>query len=112
MRLIYFSTLAFALVGCDESPPLPDNPSKEQAVAYVREHLGGVGDAGEGRVMLWYVPYKPELQAHGSTSQPARSHVLYREDGICLLKHLGHDYPPHLAPCDMEPPKGAFRVSP
>lgn len=91
---------ATTLVGCVEE--LPDAPSKEQVVKYVQGHVGS--DA----TILWYIPYKPETQSHGSTSQPVRSFAMYSRDGFCFLYDFEHSQRT-LVSCEMAAPKTAVK---
>lgn len=97
--------VALALVSCGDDPSLSDTPTKEQAVKYVE---GRVGADGSGRKLLWYVPYKPEVQAHGATAEPARSLVAYQEAGYCFLYDLGTQSR-YLVECRTEAPKGTVK---
>ena len=86
-------------IGCE--PDVPDSPSKEQAVKFVQDRVG------YGTV-LWYVPFEPEKQSYGSSSEPARSLVLYRRDEYCFLLDL-HGTHRFLVPCDTQVPKTAVK---
>lgn len=92
---------AFVLTPSYYDPPAtPETPTKEQVVHYVQAKVG------EEKEVLWYLPYRPETQAHGTTADPARSFVGVQEAGYCFL----HDLRTHasfLVDCRAEPPKGS-----
>jgi hypothetical protein len=98
------AALLTATSSCEEAPSLSESPTKEQVVKYVE------GKVGPGRKLLWYVPYKPEVQAHGSTAEPARGLLAYEESGFCFLYDIRHgEQYRHLIDCRTDPPKGTVR---
>jgi len=93
--------ISICLTGCDDD--LPEAPSKEQVIKYVQAQIGMEPE----RKIIWYVPYKPETQTHGSSSKPARSYVLYEQGGYCFLHDISTPSPRFFVPCNMAMPPGA-----